>query len=71
MIKHTWKSNEFVINNTNRKISKSDANKIVELHKLNGKLDDLAKKLKTHIEQEIKNGKDISYKTCIEDLYKS
>lgn len=65
IIKHTWKSNEFVINSTNRKISKSDANKIVDLYKLDCRINDIEKKLQAHINQEIKNGKEIS----VDDWY--
>ncbi len=60
VIKHTWKSNEFIINKTGRKISKSDANKIVDLYKLDCNINGLEKELQAHINQEVKNGRTTS-----------
>lgn len=57
VIKHAWKANEFVIDSTGRKISKDDANKIVDLQKLDSEIGELEKELRAYADQEIKAGK--------------
>lgn len=53
---HVLKKDEFLIIKTNRKISKSDANKIVELKRLKDDTVQLEKSIKSHVRGQMNNG---------------